>query len=81
MSRSVALVRQSRQSPAIGARPSYYALNVISGATPPPGGVPAHQPVPEVPAREHPLPSPQEVPVSPPSEVPVEVPSTPGPAA
>jgi hypothetical protein len=49
--------------------------------TPAPGGVPAHQPQPEVPARDHPLPSPQEVPVTEPAGVPVEAPSTPGPAA
>jgi hypothetical protein len=50
---------------------------------PAPGGTPAHQPVPEVPAREHPLPRPQEVPATPAStpEVPVEVPDSPGPAA
>lgn len=49
--------------------------------TPAPGGVPAHQPAPEVPSRDHPLPSPQEVPGYQPSEIPVEAPSTPGPVA
>jgi hypothetical protein len=48
-----------------------------------PGGTPAHQPQPEVPQREHPLPRPEEVPADPGStqEIPVEAPQGPGPAA
>jgi hypothetical protein len=48
-----------------------------------PGGIPARQPRPEVPAREHPLPRPQEVPADPgpAQEIPVEAPEGPGPAA
>jgi hypothetical protein len=48
-----------------------------------PGGTPAHQPQPEVPAREHPLPRPQEAPADPGSspEIPVEAPPGPGPVA
>lgn len=62
-------------APRLGPRPG--------PAQPEPGGTPAHQPQPEVPAREHPSPRPQEVPVDPgtSTEVPVEVPGTPGPAA
>jgi hypothetical protein len=52
------------------------------GGQAPPGGTPAHQPQPEVPAREHPLPRPQEVPSDPGApEIPVEVPDSPGPTA
>jgi hypothetical protein len=60
------------------------AATASAGKTQPaPGGTPAHQPQPEVPAREHPSPRPQEVPLDPGStqEVPVEVPDSPGPAA
>ena len=50
---------------------------------PAPGGTPARQPRPEVPAREHPLPRPQEVPADPGAtqEIPVQAPQGPGPAA
>lgn len=56
----------------------------MSGAVLPPeptapGGVPAHQPVPEVPSHEHPLPGPQEVPAQTPPEIPVQAPQGPGP--
>lgn len=44
-----------------------------------PGGVPAHQPVPEVPSHGHPLPFPEEAPIGPPVEIPVDVPQGPGP--
>lgn len=46
-----------------------------------PGGVPAHQPAPEVPSRDHPLPRPVEAPAQAPPEIPVEAPAAPGPVA
>ena len=52
-----------------------------------PGGVPANQPNPEVPGRDHPLPNPQEAPIpqqapgGAPTEIPVEAPPAPGPVA
>lgn len=43
------------------------------------GGVPAHQPAPEVPPREHPLPHPEEAPLGPKVEILVDVSQGPGP--
>ncbi|MGQ0698356.1 MAG: hypothetical protein ACT4PZ_08950 [Panacagrimonas sp.] len=57
---------------------SNYPMNPAVQA---PGGVPAHQPAPEVPPREHPTPGPDEYPVNPPGEIPVDVPQGPGPVA
>lgn len=43
------------------------------------GAGPAQQPAPEVPARGHPLPQPEEAPPDSPQEIPVDVPEGPGP--
>ncbi len=51
----------------------------VQQQSPAPGGVPGHLPAPEVPAREHPLPRPEEAPTGPPVEIPVDVPQGPGP--
>lgn len=56
-------------------------MSTPAPTTPGPGGVPAHTPQPEVPAREHPVPGPVEQPAGLPPETPTPAPPGPGPVA